>query len=229
MLPGGAPSVRLSARPAALEVERIPQRVRIVDGALRCMAAQGIAKTTVDDVARAAGCSRATVYRVFPGGKDAVLRAVADTEVARFFSQLAVRMGEAADVEGVIVAGMVAAAREILGHQALAYLCAHEPEVVLERLAFEHFDEMLHVAGGFTAPFLGRWLDHDEAGRVAQWATRIVLSYLSNPLDGIDLTDERQVRALVRTFVLPGIRALPGAPGVATVSSPDPNRQGEAS
>src|SRR5471032_28339 len=74
-----------------------PQRVRLADAALRCVARQGIAKTTLDDVARAAGCSRATVYRVFPGGKDGLMSAVVDTEVARFFSALALRMGAAAD------------------------------------------------------------------------------------------------------------------------------------
>src|SRR5271169_1891586 len=76
-----------------------PQRVRLADAALRCIARQGIAKTTLDDVAREAGCSRATVYRVFPGGKDGLMSAVADTEVARFFSALALRMGAASDLE----------------------------------------------------------------------------------------------------------------------------------
>ena len=68
-------------------------RIRVVDAALRCIARQGTAKTTLDDVARDAGCTRATVYRVFPGGKDAVLDAVVDTEVARFFSALALAWG----------------------------------------------------------------------------------------------------------------------------------------
>src|ERR1700730_16821569 len=108
-----------------------PQRVRLADAALRCFARQGVAKTTLDDVARAAGCSRATVYRVFPGGKDGVLGAVVDTEVARFFSALAVRMGEATDLEDVLVAGMTEAATRVSRHRALQYLLAQEPERVL--------------------------------------------------------------------------------------------------
>ncbi|HYA69592.1 MAG TPA: hypothetical protein VED63_12750, partial [Acidimicrobiales bacterium] len=63
------------------------------------------------------------------------------------------------------------------------------------------------------APFLGRWLDPAESRRVAEWATRIVISYLACPADGVDMADPDQVRALVRRFVLPGIRAL-GAPGL---------------
>ena len=52
-----------------------------------CLAHQGTAKTTVDDIAREAGISRATVYRVFPGGKGEILAAVVDTEMARLFSR----------------------------------------------------------------------------------------------------------------------------------------------
>ncbi|HTT85973.1 MAG TPA: helix-turn-helix domain-containing protein [Acidimicrobiales bacterium] len=185
-----------------------PVRVRVIDGALACIAAQGVSKTTLDDVARQAGYSRATVYRAFPGGKDALLRAVADTEVSRFFSALAVAMGEAGDLEDVLVAGMTEAATRVSGHEALRYLLAREPELVLGRLAFAHMDEVLAVTCAFTTPFLGRWLDSAESRRVAEWAARIVVSYLACPAEGIDLTDADQVRRLVRQYILPGIRTL---------------------
>lgn len=217
-------------------------RTRVVDAALDCIAAQGVARTTLDDVARRAGCSRATVYRAFPGGKDAVLRAVADTEVSRFFSALAVRMGTAADIEDVLVAGMHAAALGITGHRALGRLLRHEPETVLSQLAFARMDEALAVTCRFTAPFLGRWLDPAESRRVAEWAARIVVSYLACPADGLDLTDPVQVRRLVRLFVLPGIRALGpgdrpragagtrGRPTPLTIAThPYPSTEGEVS
>ncbi len=211
------------------------QRVRLADAALGCIATQGIAKTTLDDVARAAGCSRATVYRVFPGGKDGLMSAVVDTEVARFFSALALRMGAASDLEEVLVVGMTEAARRITGHPGLSYLLAREPEVILPHLAFGHMDSVLAVSSTFTAPFLGRWLDHDEAKRVAEWAARIVLSHLLCPADGVDLTDEARVRRLVRTFVLPGDPARPADPPTrSTATSIRPPRstrahKGEAS
>lgn len=186
------------------------QRLRIVDGALACLARQGLAKTTLDDVARAAGYSRATVYRAFPGGKDAVMAAVADTELARLFSDLAVHMGEAHDLETVLVAGMSGAAQRIAGHDALRYLLQHEPEVVLPQLAFDHQRAVLAAVATFGAPFLGRWLDHDEAARVAEWSARIVFSYLACPAPGIDLTDPECTRRIVRTYILPGIAIVAG-------------------
>lgn len=188
--------------------DRSSTRVRIVDGALRCLGRQGVQRTTLDQIAQEAGVSRATVYRTFPGGKDAVLAAVAETEAARFFSALAVAMGEAHDLEGVLVAGMVTAARRLSDHAALAYLVEHEPGVVLPLLAFDGLDRLLEAAVGFCAPFFGRWLAPDQAARAAEWAVRIVVSYLASPGEGADLTDPDDARHLVGTFVIPGIQAL---------------------
>ena len=227
-LTAGAP---LADAPAAL-TGAAAQRVRIVDAVLDCLAAQGLAKTTLDDVARAAGCSRATVYRVFPGGKEALLTAAVETEVSRLFSELAVRMGRASSLEDVLVAGMAGAAVTVTGHRALGFLLEHEPEVVLPHLAFDHHDRVLAVVRQYAAPFLGRWLDHDEAERVAEWAARIVLSYLGCPADDVDLTDAGDVRRLVRTYVLPGIGVLSARQPVLRhpiSEHPISHRKGEAS
>jgi AcrR family transcriptional regulator len=188
--------------------DRSSTRVRLVDGALRCLARQGIAKTTVDDIAREAGFSRATAYRAFPRGKDDILAAVVETEVARLFSSLAVVMGEAHDLEDVLVAGMVESARQLLSHQALSYLLAHEPGTVLPYLTFAGQDRVFLVAGDLAAPFFARWLEPEQASRAAEWAVRIVLAYCSDQTPRTDLTDPDATRALVRAFVLPGILAL---------------------
>src|SRR5271169_3925594 len=188
--------------------DRSSTRVRIVDGALRCLARQGIAKTTVDDIARSAGLSRATLYRTFPGGKEAAVAAMVETEVARLFSSLAVVMGEATDLEDVLVAGMVETARWLRSHGALGYLLEHEPGAILPFLTFGELDRLLFVAGDLAAPFFARWLEPEQSSRAAEWAVRIVLAYCSDPSPHADLTDPADTRALVRTFVLPGILAL---------------------
>ncbi len=179
-----------------------------MDGALRCLARSGMAKTTVDDIARQSGLSRATVYRTFPRGKEGILAAVVETEVARLFSVLAVAMGEATDLEDVLVAGMVESARRMRSHDALAYLLEHEPGAVLPHLTFAELDRVLLVAGDLAAPFFARWLEPAQASRAAEWAVRIVLAYCSGPPAGTDLGDPDDARALVRAIVLPGILAL---------------------
>jgi AcrR family transcriptional regulator len=188
--------------------DRSSQRIRIVDATLACLARQGVHKTTLEDIARQSGFSRATVYRAFPGGKEAVLGAVVDTELARFFSQLAVAMGEATDIEDVLVAGITEAARRLLAHEAIAYVRAHEPGLFTARLAFAELDRVLLVASTFAAPFLGRWLEPDQAMRAAEWATRIVITYLGSPSPDVDLTSVPDVSRMVQRFVLPGIQAL---------------------
>lgn len=188
--------------------DRSSQRVRIVDATLGCLATQGLAKTTLDDIASWAGLSRATVYRAFPGGREAILAATVDTEAARFFSDLAVAMGEAHDLEEVLVVGIVEAARRLEDHRALRYLLEVEPGVILPHLCFDSMDRMLAVASSFAAPFLGRWLEPDQAARAAEWAARITISYLCEETGRLDPTRRADVEHLVGRFVLPGVLAL---------------------
>ena len=191
--------------------------MRIIDGTLTCLARHGTAKTTVDDIARQSGVSRATVYRVFPGGRDEILAAVVDTEMARLFSALGVRLGEARDLTEALVGGIVEATARIRNHAALAYLVINEPEMVLGHLAFDESNRLLTTASRFTAPFLARWMTPAEAERVAEWATRIVLSYAIAPSPRCDLTDPADARRLVSTFIIPGVEALHNAGAPAPI------------
>ena len=45
-------------------------RERLLEAAYAVVARRGMARTTVEDVAREAGVGRATVYRWFPGGRE---------------------------------------------------------------------------------------------------------------------------------------------------------------
>jgi AcrR family transcriptional regulator len=61
---------------AALRSERVERkRQRILDAAGQCFAASGYAKTTVEEIARSAGVSKALVYQHFRG-KEEILEAV---------------------------------------------------------------------------------------------------------------------------------------------------------
>ncbi len=186
---------------------RSAQELRVVDATLRCIARWGVAKTTLDDVAREAGWSRATVYRLFPGGKDAVLETVVEVELSRLFAALDDRLTAATDLEDLLVAGMSETGARITRHPALGFLVAHEPEVILPQISFARAERVLTRAATFASPYLARWLGPEEANRVGEWVTRIVISYAASPSEGVDIADPASVRRLVRSFVLPGIRA----------------------
>ena len=72
--------------------------------------------------------------------------------MARLFSSLAVAMGEAGDLEDVLVAGMVESARWLRWHEPLTYLLEHEPGAVLPYVTFGGFDQVMRVAERPGAP-----------------------------------------------------------------------------
>jgi AcrR family transcriptional regulator len=183
---------------------------RIIDGALRCVARWGVSKTTLDDIAREAGCGRATVYRLFPGGRDGLWDAVVLTEARRFMGRLVARAEEQTGLEDVLVAVVAQAAGDLAHHPALNFLLAHEPETILPQLTFHHMDRVLAAVSAAVGPLLTPWLEagatDETAARAAEWIARIVLSYLLSPSPDVDLADEASARRIIQQFVLPGLR-----------------------
>src|SRR6266853_4189301 len=93
------------------------QHDRVIDGALACVARVGLGKTTLDDVAREAGCARATVYRCFPG-KRALFTALLEREL-RALGTRAIDAAAATDsLADAIVAVMLAGADTFSSHAA---------------------------------------------------------------------------------------------------------------
>ena len=175
---------------------------RAVRATLACVARHGLAKTTFDDVAREAGCARATLYRYF-GGKRQLVRITLVREAAR----LAASVRDAGDgestFEDAVVAMVVRAARELREHEALQFLFAFE--LVLPHVTFDAGNRFLVGAGSAVAPALARFLPAERVDRAGEWLARVVLTHALSPTRPIDLTDEAATRALVRVLVLPGL------------------------
>jgi AcrR family transcriptional regulator len=180
------------------EVER-----RLVEAALRCVARWGFAKTTVDDIAREAGISRATTYRTFPGGKERLVQTVLHHEVGRLFHEAETEAAAAASLEELLCTGITLAMRMLTQHEALTYLLAHEPEAVLPHFAFHRLDPLLAYAAELSRPHLERFLPEGEVRPLAELVARLVLSYSFNPSGAVDPRDPASVRRLVRTYLLP--------------------------
>ncbi len=199
---------------------------RIVAAALVCVGRWGVTKTTLEDVAREAGCSRATIYRVFSGGKAAVLQAALRSETRRLRAELAASAGAADTLEDALVAGTVTVTRFLEGSEALNYLLAHEPDVVLPHVAFGRLDWVFALAARYAEPYLTPFLPLEEVGAAAEWITRVVLSFALNPSPAIHLADEDRARAFARTYLVPAL----GVPslGDPAVVDPAPLSQGSA-
>lgn len=185
-----------------------PER-RVLDATLACIARWGIAKTSLDDVAREAGLSRATIYRLLPGGKDTLVEAVVVAEVDRFLGGLGARLTAAGSLRELLVHGILFASRELQDHRALQYVLANEPEQILPHVAFSRFDRVLEEASAKLAPALAPHLG-ESAARTAEWVTRLVVSYALADGGPFDFTTEVDVERFVDNFLLPTL--VPAAP-----------------
>lgn len=181
---------------------------RILRATLRCLARWGTAKTTLDDVAKEAGCSRATVYRTVPGGKDAVFLAAGERELLRVLSSLAATAHQAPTLADLLTGVLSEGVQAIREHKVLRYLCEHEKGVILPYISFDGIDPLLALVRACLAPALERFLDPPTAAVTAEWLARLGISY---GFDGDDNTiflgDPEQARRFVSTFLLPALHA----------------------
>jgi AcrR family transcriptional regulator len=218
---GGTGVVTLAA-PADAPVER-----RIVAAAVACIAERGVARTTLDDVARVAGCGRATIYRTFAGGKDEVVAVAASVEFERLLDHVGRAVADTSTFEDAVVVALHEAYCSVVAHPALRRVLAQEPELLLPHLSFQGLDRLLGVVGDVAEPALARFVDRVTARTVGEWIARIVVSRAAGPTGAVptvrgpfagpagcgpDLRDPAAVRRLVRTYLLPGVAATMAPP-----------------
>jgi AcrR family transcriptional regulator len=184
---------------------------RLLDATIACIARVGVSKTTLDEVAREARCSRATLYRYFPG-KPALVGALVTREAAVLSATLQATAAEADSLDDAVVDIVVGAAGWLARHPALQFVVTAEPEVLLPHLAFDGADRILHVGARVLAPSLERFVGASDSERAGEWLARIILSYVVSPSDSVDLTDPISVRRLVADFVVPGLVSLVDSP-----------------
>jgi AcrR family transcriptional regulator len=206
---GGHTQVTRDATPsvASVIVPPVPTSAeqRLGGALLRCIARWGLTKTTIEDVAREAGMSRATAYRVLPGGKAAILEVAVRSEVARLIDEVTVASAPAEDLEDCLLRVVHRSSCFLADHPALQFIRDHEPLILEQYLGFERLEGLFGTAGDLLAPCLDRFLDTRGAHDVAVWLCRLVVSYLLTPSAALDLSNEDDARRLLRTFVVPGL------------------------
>jgi AcrR family transcriptional regulator len=185
------------------------QRDSVYAGTYECVARFGLAKTTVDDVARASGVSRATVYRLFPGGRDQILRETVGWEMNRFFTRLAGEVEDAPDLETRLERGLAFARRSVLEHEVLQKVLATEPDALLPLMTVEQHRVLRYITA-YLGPVIeaeraaGRLQEGVDVDRAADYIGRMLLSLIGSP-GRWDLSDPEAVRDLVTRELLGGI------------------------
>lgn len=194
---------------------------RILDAALTLVARWGVAKTALADVAKQAGCSRATVYRAFPGGKQQLFATLASRELAGYVEAIGEVIDSADDLEEAVTRGLVVAARLLRDSDAAQFVVAHEPELLLPFLGFEQVDRLYAHVSATVAPHLERFVPLDRAEWLAEWAARAFITYQFNPDPDVDLADVAHCRRITSSFVIPAF--TPGSRTQTTPSTPHPS------
>ena len=177
--------------------------LRVLDAAKTCCERWGFVKVTIDDIASEAGVSRATLYRLFPGGKDVLFEALRVRELEDFFTRLTGHVAGAADLEDLLVRTMVAATRELRDDQHLALMLASEPGETLGQLTVDGLPRIMRVATVFLAPLVDPYLPRRESARLVELLSRLVISYFLAPSVHVDLGEPQSARLFIRTFILP--------------------------
>ena len=170
-----------------------------------CVARDGMARVTVEDIAREAGLARATVYRAFPGGRDELVSAAVAHAVGDFFAGLRADIGEVDDVVVLLERGLVAGRRRLDQHTVLQRSLRDEADRIVPELATVVpvvLDALrAEVAARLAGERLRSGVEIDEA---ADLVARLTLSLISNP-GGWDTDDPDAVRRLVRDQLLAGV------------------------
>lgn len=186
-----------------------PAETRILDAAKVCFERWGIAKVSIDDIAAEAGVSRATLYRMFPGGKDVVFDALRVRELEEFFTELKQGVIGAADLEDLLVRAVMVATHELRADRHLAVMLASEPGDTLAQLTVQGLPRIIRMASLFLAPLVEPYVGKDTAARLVELLSRLVISYFLAPSEHVDLGDVDAARLFIRTLFLPAFQPTP--------------------
>ncbi|WP_019629388.1 TetR/AcrR family transcriptional regulator [Actinomadura atramentaria] len=180
-------------------------RERIIDAAQDCFARFGVAKTTVEDIAAAAGLSRATVYRAVTGGRDELILAVVLRDLQRFLDGLAERLRGEQSVSAAVVEGTIDAVSFVRGDETIARFLVPEAAGHMQAAVAGAAEHVLNLCGDYVRPHFARAQRHGllradiEVEGTVEFLFRVITSLIV--MDRHRTDDE--LRAFLRTYVVP--------------------------
>ena len=167
---------------------------RILDAAGELFAQQEAATVGMHEIASAAGCSRATLYRYFEN-REALYTAYVHRESYRLYREMTEQINSLVDPRERLIEGMLASLRNVRESPALAswFSTAQRPigaEMAEESEVIKALTEAFVISLGPDDPEL--------VAHRARWLVRVMTSLFLFP--GHDEDDER---AMLEEFVVP--------------------------
>lgn len=191
---------------------RALDRSAVVEAARRCFLELGVRDSTVEEVARRAGVSRATVYRTV-GGRPDLVREVMLDEALVLFTNVGLAMGQANSAATFVASGVAAALSTIRERPVLRRFAGSDLEAVLPVLTIGAAP-LVAGAANLLDPILTSARDRGviaatvDIPRVAEELVRYVLGLLHTPSLGADIAApsvgaERAARLFAPLLVAP--------------------------
>jgi AcrR family transcriptional regulator len=173
---------------------------RILDAAEELYTLRDSDSIGMNEIARAAGCSRATLYRYFEN-REALRTAYVHRETRRLGREISQRISGIGDPRERLIASITVTLRMVRDSPALASWFATTRPPVGGELAGQS-----DVIAGLAVAFLHSLGPDNPAvvERRARWAVRVIISLLMFP--GHDDADER---AMIEEFVVPIVTPVP--------------------
>jgi AcrR family transcriptional regulator len=181
----------------------LSQTDQILEAARRCTARWGRERVTIDDIAEEAKISRATLYRLFPGGKQVLYEAMREQGISTFLAELDSHLAYAETLEDLVVSILTEATRLLKADEQLQVMLASQPGDVLTSLGFEDLPRTFAAATVVLTPRVAPFIGEERSAELAEWLSRVVLSFFFVPSVFTDLSDPMSARRFAHTFVLP--------------------------
>lgn len=172
----------------------------LLDAAGRAFATFGVARATMVDVARVAGCSRATLYRYFPD-QESLHLAFVHRATLRIANRLAA--DREAGMPDTLVERIFAGIAYVRADPLLAVW--FEPQNMAVPIAVSQSSTLLHALSvGLIGQLDEAPVERDELERRAEWMLRSIVMLLAMP--GPDADAERR---MIEQFVVPVVTTTP--------------------
>jgi AcrR family transcriptional regulator len=202
---------RRSSKPADDDGSESSTRAQILDAAVRCFARLGIQKTTLEDVASAAGMSRGTVYRYFADRDDLVETTIA-VQTARYYDAAKAAMDRKDTLAAQVGAFAQATAQSMVDNQTQARVVAGDTGLMAVLVTGS--ERALETTMNIIRPYVQAAKDRREirssidVDEATEFLARIVRSIATAPGSvAFDLNRPRTVGAFVERFAVEGLGA----------------------
>lgn len=174
---------------------------RVLDALHVCVERWGAQKVTVDDVANESKVSRATIYRLFPGGKEVMFEALRVRNLTEFFEGLRRSLHDVDSLLDLTVQVAVYATVELRADEQLVHMLATEEATAIRELTVDGLPRIINVASEYVLPYAVNFIPHDDGARFVDLLARLVISHFLAPSPHVDMGDPVSAREFFAPFV----------------------------